>query len=113
MRSRIRPVQAADSFAQSARSVNAIVRQLVELDPDLLERQADLLREDDEPDPPDHGARIATVPGVGAFGPNQAFLFVKPQRRRRDAAPRGHLADGQDGVHAASVAEFPLDFKCT
>ena len=126
MRSRIRLVQLADSFAQSARSGTRLCGSLsssVRISSSdrpifCAKHRADHqeqheLREDDEPDPPDHGTRISPVPGIGAFRPDQAFLFIKPQRRRRDTAARGHVADGEDGVHDGSVAEFPLDFKCT
>src|SRR5215471_15431929 len=80
---------------------HAVVRQRGELGPDLLERQPDLLREDDEGDAPEHGPRVAAVPGVGADRPDQPLLLVEPQRRGRDPAARRHLADGEHGVHTA------------
>ena len=113
MRARIRAVHRAESFAQSARSGTRLFGSRASSCADFLERQPDLLREDDERDAPDHRARIAPVAGVGALGPNQPLVLVETQGRGRHAAALRHLADRQHAVHAGSVAEFPLDFKCT
>jgi hypothetical protein len=62
IRSSIRCVQLADSFAQSARSGTRVVRKFREFDRDLLEREANLLREDDERNPPKDRAQEAAMP---------------------------------------------------
>ena len=87
MRSRIRAVHRAESFAQSERSGTRFLGSRASSCADLLERQPDLLGEHDERDAPDHRARVAPVAGVGPLGANQPLVFVETQgRRRRPAA---------------------------
>src|SRR5262245_4696331 len=90
---------------------HAVLRQLGELLGDLLERQADLLCEDDERDAPEHRPRIAAVAGAGAFGGDQAARLVEPQGRRGDAAAAGDYSDREElggGTHRRA-----LDLKLT
>jgi hypothetical protein len=91
----------------------AIGRQLGELLADLLERQADPLREDDEGDAPQHRARVAAVPRTGALGVDQAALLVEAQRGGRDAAAPRHLTDRQQVGHGRRTSRIVLDFKLT
>ena len=109
----MRFVQPAESFAQSATLGHAILRELRQLDADLVERQADFLREDDEGNPPQHGPRVAAVAGTGPFRPDQSSRLVEPKRGGGDAAASRHLADGQQVEHRKSVAIFRLDLKLT
>ena len=55
-------------------------RELRELGPDLLERQPDALREDDEGDAAEDGARIAPMTGAGSLRGDQASLLVEAKR---------------------------------
>ena len=66
IRRSIRAVQLPDSRAQSARPARGC-RGSREFRADLVERQPDLLREDDEGDPPQHRTGIAAVAGAGAL----------------------------------------------
>ena len=109
----MRAVQLPDSRAQSARTGTWFAGQLPELDADLVERQADLLGEHDEGDPPQHRPRIAAVPRTRALRSDQAPFLVEPQRGCRDAAAAGDLADRQQILHAASITVAGLDFKLT
>src|SRR5262249_10223662 len=80
----------------------AVGRELVQLGADLVEREADALGEDDERDPPQDGAPVAAVAGARALGLDQPALLVEAQRRRRDAAAPGDLADGEQLRHLTS-----------
>src|SRR3954451_9859601 len=77
----------------------AVGRQLGELVRDLIERQADLLGEDDERDAAEHRARVAAVAGSGALRGDEPALLVEAQRRRRHAAALRHLADRHELRH--------------
>src|SRR5678815_5557613 len=59
---------------------HAIGRQLRQLLRDLLERQPDPLRKDDECDPPEDPPRIPAMAGAVALRLNQPTLFVETQR---------------------------------
>src|SRR4029078_5178698 len=61
-------------------------RELCELGADLVEREADLLGEDDERDAAQDGARVAAMAGARALGGDQALVVVGAQRDR--AEPR-------------------------
>ena len=89
MRSSMRAVQPLDRRDQSRRVGRAVRRQLGELRADLVEREADALREDDERDPAQHRARVAAVARAGALGGDQPALLVEAQRGGGDAAARG------------------------
>ena len=65
MRSSIREDQLLDSRDQSRLVGARSGRQLVELGADLVERQPDALREDDERDPAEHATRVAAVARAG------------------------------------------------
>ena len=80
MRSRIRTAQPADNFAQSERSGTRLLGSFASSAANLFERQPDLLREHDESDPANHGARIAPVPGVVPLRVDQPLIFVEAQR---------------------------------
>src|SRR5262249_8623369 len=119
---RLEPLQLDDAGADPLRPLrrefgpvrtvgHAIPRKSYKLGPELVERQADPLRKDDERDAPNDRTRIAAVAGVVAFRVNQALIFIETQRRRRRPAAPGHLADCQDPVHEASVSKKGLDFK--
>src|SRR6185503_12646682 len=69
-------------------------RELSELPADLVQAQADLLREDDEGDPAQDGARIAAVPRARALRLDQAALLVVAQGGGGDPAAARHLPDG-------------------
>src|SRR5947199_44668 len=56
-------------------------RELLELRPDLVERQPDALGEHDERDAPERRSRVPPVPGPGALGADQPPPLVEPQRR--------------------------------
>ena len=100
MRSSILRGPGAPRGATSRRRVGRVVgRELGELGADLVERQADPLGEDDERDPPQHGARIAAVARAGALGRDQAALLVEAERRGRHAAAPRDLADGEEVGH--------------
>ena len=58
-----------------------ILRQPCKFRPHLVERQPDLLREDDEGNDASTGPRIAPMSGTGALGVDQAGILVKPQGR--------------------------------
>ncbi len=73
--------------------------QLGELDSDLLEGEADALREHDERDPPQHRPAKAAVPRARAFGRDQPPFLVEPQRRCGHAAAPRDLADRQQLRH--------------
>ena len=60
---------------------HAIGWQLGELGADLLKRQPNPLRKDDEGDPAQHGSRIASVPRAGPLGRDQPALLVETQGR--------------------------------
>ena len=83
-----------------------------ELAADLLKREPDALCEDDERDPAEHRPAEAPVARAGALGGDQTALLVVAQRRGRDAAAPGHLAD-REHLHSESKARLGLDFKCT
>ena len=74
---------------------HGVVRQLGELGADLLEREADLLREYDERDAPEHSARIAAMPRFGPPRLDEALLFVETKRRGGDPGAARNLAYGQ------------------
>src|SRR5262249_41525456 len=78
-----------------------IRRQLCELGADLVERQAEALGEDDEGDPSQHPARVATVAPTLASRPDQAPVLVEAERRGRDAPPSRNLAECEEAFHAA------------
>src|SRR5262249_19333166 len=60
---------------------HAVRVELGELGADLVERQADPLRKDDEGDAPEDVARVAPLPAVTALGSDQAALLVEAERR--------------------------------
>lgn len=98
---------------------DAVDGELVELCADLLQGEADALREDDERDAACGRARVAPVTRGVAAGVNQPARFVIPQRRRRDACTLGELPDGEElewslpRFHLGkTIAKIPLDFKC-
>src|SRR5579862_1523299 len=68
-------------------------RQCPERLADPLERDAGGLARLDERDPAQCHSRIAPLVAVGATGADQALSLVEPQRRLRDAASVGQLAD--------------------
>ena len=90
-----------------------VSRQPGELRSDLPNREPHSLREDDERDTANHGARIATMPGRVALGLDQALRLVEAECRGCNPAALRNLADGERFVHKRSLANFSLDFKCT
>ena len=80
---------------------HAVGGQLVELLADLVEAEPHPLREHDERHPPDHRPVEAAVAGPRALGADQAALLVEAQRRGRDSAAGGHLADREQLGHAS------------
>ena len=77
----IRLVHSPERRAQSPTRRDAIGRELGELRADLLERQPDPLREDDEGDPAQHRARIAAMPGASPLRRDEPTLLVEAQGR--------------------------------
>ena len=75
-----------DTFAPLARQLDpvgsfrhAVPRQFGELGGDFGQRQANLLREHDEGDAPQHGARVAPVPGAGTLRGDEALGLVETE----------------------------------
>lgn len=69
-----------------------------ELGADLIEREADSLREDDEGNAAQYGAGEAPVTRARTFRGDQTALLVEAKRGGRDPAAPRELADRQ-GVH--------------
>src|SRR3990170_7616217 len=76
----------------------AALRELGELRLDLGERQAELLRDQDEADPADVGAQETALVAACAERLNQPLLLVEAQRGNRDAGTFGQPADGDETV---------------
>jgi hypothetical protein len=90
---------------------NVIGREPAQLGADLIQRQANALREDDERDAPKYRSAITAVAGSVAFRFDQAPSLVEAQRRRSHAAAALDLADGEQGEHTPKKRRIPLDFK--
>ena len=86
IRSSILDVHVAERRDQFAAGGRLVRRQLGELCADLVERQPDVLCEDDERDPPEYRPRVATMAQAFALGVDQATLLVEAERRRGNAA---------------------------
>ena len=95
----IRFVHSPERRAQSRASGHAVGGKLGELLADVLERQADLLGENDEGDTAQHRPWIAAMTGARPLRRNEAALLVEAQRRGGDAAAPRNLVDGQHGLH--------------
>ena len=54
-------------------------RELLELGADLIESQADSLREDNEGDPAEYRSMISSLPAAGAIRGDQAALFIETE----------------------------------
>ena len=79
---------------------------------DLVEAQADLLRDADERDAPQRVTGVAALPAGRPGGVDQAFGFVEAQRRRRHAGAFAHRADGQLACPCSErLPPKELDFK--
>ena len=72
---------------------------VVERGPDPLERDAGRLPRLDERDAAQRHARVAALVAVRAPRRDQPLALVEAERRLRDAAARGELADGQFPCH--------------
>src|SRR6185295_3329626 len=92
---------------------HVVRRQPGELGADLVQRQPDLLGEDDEGDAPQHRAWIPAMARAGALRADESLLLIETQRRGGDPAAPRHLADGEQIVHGESLTRPPLDFKLT
>ena len=114
MRSSIRDDQPARELRPVTASGGAVRRELGELVADLLEGQADALREHDEGDAAEHGSREAAVAGSGPLRGDQAALLVEAQGGGGHAAAARHLADRELLCrHGNRESQFGLDFKLT
>lgn len=71
----------------------AVWWKLFQLGRDLVETQADSLRENNECDAAEHGPMIAPLSAARSIRCNQPSLFIEAERRRGDAAPPGYLAN--------------------
>jgi hypothetical protein len=90
----------SDGDPRPVRSVRrAIGRQLRELAGNLFQRQANLLSEHDEGNPPQDRAGIASMPRAGTLGADQPSIFVKPQSGRGHPAAVRDVGDGQQVGH--------------
>src|SRR5690606_22382903 len=93
----------------------AAVRQVGQLRLDLGQREAELLRDQDEAHPADVRAQEAPLIAARAQRGNQALVLVEAERGDRDAGARGELADGDEAIlrHAILSANWPqaLDLK--
>ena len=77
---------------------------------DLVEGQPDVAGGPDERQPAQHAALVAALVARRPRRVDQALALVEPQGRRREAAARGDLADGQQ---IGCLHRLLLDFKLT
>src|SRR5688500_13628323 len=90
---------------------HAIVRALRQLHADLIEREADLLGEDDEGNPGAARPLIAAMARPCPLRCDQPAVLIEPQRGRGDAAAPRDLGDSEQIAHdcpSARAAGFPI-----
>ncbi len=68
-------------------------RELGKLGADLVEREADALREDDEGDPAEHRSQIVAMARARPLRADQPSLLIEAKRRGCDAASACDLSD--------------------
>ena len=83
----------------------------VERGADLIEAEADLLRDTDERDASDRVAGEAALTTGRARRLDEPLGFVEAQRGGRDARAPAQRADGELLLHPVRVFEQSLDFK--
>ena len=88
-------------------------RKLGQLGSDLIERQSNALRKDDERNPPQDRSRISALASACPLGCDQSALFIKPKRGGGDTATARDVTNEKQVVHESNLSHWALDFKFT
>lgn len=80
-----------------------VVGKSVEFVGDFVETEADALREDDERDAAEDGARIAAMARARALGADEAAILIEAEGRGCDTAAASDLGDGEQVGHGKDI----------